>query len=42
MPRLNWPAVLEQAREIAESYVSRVTLQQAFYRPVGPPRPQAI
>lgn len=35
MSRLDWPAVLEQAREIVEGYASPVTLRQVYYRLVA-------
>src|SRR5262249_13970826 len=33
--RIRWPAVLDQARAIVESYDTGVTLRQLFYRPVA-------
>jgi len=34
-PRIDWPAVITQAREIVESYETSVTLRQLFYRLVS-------
>jgi hypothetical protein len=34
-PRIDWPAVIDQAREIVESYDTSVTLRQLFYRLVS-------
>ena len=33
--RIDWPAVIRQAREIVESYATSVTLRQLFYRLVS-------